>query len=234
MPDTRVNKLAKVMVHYSLQLKPGQQVLLQTTPLANELSLAFLEEAVKAGAHVLTVNAVPGAQEIFLKHASEAQLDFLMPVRRIIYETFDARMVIEAEANTRELAGVEPTRIARFRKTHAPLFKILSERLTRGEMKWCLTVYPTQAMAQEANMSLADYREFAYAAGMLNEDDPVAFWQQEAQRQQKLIGWLAGRKQVVLKGENVDLCFPRRALSGRMGHRHQLWHYPFYQEYALR
>jgi len=212
MPDTRVSKLAKVMVHYSLQLKPGQQVLLQTTPLADELSLAFLEEAVKAGANVLTLNEVPGAGEVYLKHASEAQLDFLMPVRRIIYETFDARMVIEAETNTRELAGVEPKRIARVRKAHAPLFKIFSDRLARGEMKWCLTVYPTQAMAQEANMSLADYREFVYAAGMLNEDDPVAFWQQEAQRQQKLIDWLAGRKQAVLKGENVDL---RLSIEGR-------------------
>ncbi|GAB4503792.1 MAG: aminopeptidase [Anaerolineales bacterium] len=205
MPDTRIVKLAKVLVHYSLQLKPGQQVLLQTTPQADELSLAFLEEAIKAGAHVFTLNEVPGAREVFLKHASEAQLDFMMPVRKFMYETFDARLAIEADVNTRELAGVERTRIARFRKTYAPLFKLFSERAARGEMKWCLTVYPTQAMAQEANMSLADYREFVYAAGMLNDDDPVAFWQEEAKRQSKLINWLAGRKQVTLKGTDVDL-----------------------------
>ena len=53
MPDPRIDKLAKVIVHYSLQLKPGQQVSLQTTPLADEFSLAFFEEATKAGAHVL-------------------------------------------------------------------------------------------------------------------------------------------------------------------------------------
>lgn len=205
MPDTRIGKLAKVLTHYSLQLKPGQQVLLQTTPQADELSLAFLEEAIGAGAHVLTQNEIPGAHEIFLKHASEAQLDFMMPVRKFIYETFDARLVIEAETNTRELAGVQPERMARFRKTYAPLFKIFTERAARGEMKWCLTVYPTQAMAQEANMSLSDYREFVYAAGMLNEDDPLKFWQEEAQRQEGLITWLIGRKQVTLKGADVDL-----------------------------
>jgi hypothetical protein len=31
-------------------------------------------------------------------------------------------------------------------------------------------------MAQDANMSLSDYREFVYEAGMLNAKDPVALW----------------------------------------------------------
>ena len=205
MPDPRVAKLAKVIAHYSLKLKPGQQVFLQTSPLADELSLAFIEEAVKAGAHVLTLNSIPGAGEVFLKHASDAQLDFLMPVRKTIYESFDARFYIEAESNTRELAGVDPSRIARWRKTMAPLAKITSERFARGDFKWCITVYPTEAMAQEANMSLSDYREFVYGAGMLNEDDPVAYWKAEGERQQKLVNWLKGKKSVVFKGANIDL-----------------------------
>jgi len=205
MPDPHVSKLAKVLVHYSLQLKTGQQVYLQTSPLADELSLAFFEEATKAGAHVLVHNAVPGANEIFLKYASDEQLDFEMPIRRTIFETFDARMVIEAESNTRELAGVDPKRIARQRKTRGPLLKLFIDRLAKGEMRWCGTVYPTEAMAQEANMSLSDYREFVYGAGMLNEDDPVAYWKEEAARQKKLIDWLAGHQQAVLRGKNVDL-----------------------------
>jgi aminopeptidase len=193
------------MVHYSLKIKPGQQVLLQTTPLADELSLAFIEEATKAGAHILIQNAIPGARELMLKHASDEQLDFLMPIRKTIFETFDARMVIEADSNTRELAGVDPSRMARVQKAGAPVFKTFMKRLAKGEFRWCLTVYPTEAMAQEANMSLSDYREFVYGAGMLNEDDPVAFWKEEAVRQQVLIDWMTGRKQAVLKGENVDL-----------------------------
>ncbi len=205
MPDPRIKKLAKLMVHYSLKIQPGQQVFLQTTPLADELSLAFIEEATKAGAHLLIQNAVPGASEVILKQASDEQLDFLMPIRKTIFETFDARMVIEALSNTRELAGIDPKRMARIQKANTPLFKTFMERVATGDLRWCLTVYPTEAMAQEANMSLSDYREFVYAAGMLNEEDPVAFWEAEAARQQKLIDWLAGRKDVVIKGENVDL-----------------------------
>jgi aminopeptidase len=79
------------------------------------------------------------------------------------------------------------------------------ERTARGELKWCYTVYPTHAGAQEADMSLSDYQEFVYGAGMLHLDDPVAFWTEEGERQQKLIDRLHGHHQMALKGANIDL-----------------------------
>jgi aminopeptidase len=205
MPDPRVTKLARVMVNYSLALKPGQQCVIRTHPLAEELTLAVYEEAVKAGAHVLIQNEVPGAQEIFFKNASDAQLDYVSPVRKLITENFDASLHIWTEHNTHSLAGIDPMRFARVAKAGASLSKIFMERSARNEMRWCLTVYPNQAMAQEADMSLADYREFVYGAGMLNEDDPVAYWKKVGQQQQILVDWLKGRDQVQLKGSNVDL-----------------------------
>ena len=84
MPDPPITKLAKVLVHYSLQIEPGQQVFLQTTPLADELSLAFIEEATKVGAHIFTENLIPGSKELFLKHASDEQEGLEMPIRRRI------------------------------------------------------------------------------------------------------------------------------------------------------
>ena len=126
MADPRIKRLAQVMVHYSLGIKPGQKVYLQTTPTAHEFNLAFYEEAIKAGAHVtFAIDGAyyPGAQEIFLKHASRKQLEFVSPVRKLMIETYDARMVVEAETNTRELSGVDPKKIALWRKANAPLFQ---------------------------------------------------------------------------------------------------------------
>ena len=71
MPDPRVEKLAKVMVNYSLELKPGQKFWFRTTPLAEELNLTVYEEAVKAGAHIFIDQRMPGSEEIFYKHASD-------------------------------------------------------------------------------------------------------------------------------------------------------------------
>ncbi len=205
MADPRITKLAKVMVQYSLALKPSQQCLINTHPLAEELSLAVYEEAIKSGAFVTMVSNTPGAQEIFYKHASDSQLDYVPPLTKIVTETFDANLHIWSEHNTHSLAGVDPKRIARVARAGAQLSKVFLERSAKGEMRWCLTVYPTHAMAQDADMSLFDYREFVFNAGMLNEDDPVAYWKKAGQEQQKMADWLKGHDQIILKGSDVDL-----------------------------
>ncbi len=205
MTDARIAKLAKVIVNYSVELKPGQTFWFRTTPLAEELNLAIYEEAIKAGAHVFIDQRMPGSEEIFFKYASDEQLDYVSPLRQIIVETFDASLYIEAEHNSRSLSGIDGSHIARSRKAGAELFSKLMQRSADGSHRWCITVYPTHSMAQDADMSLADYREFVYGAGMLNDDDPVAFWRAEGEKQAKLAGWLKGHDKVLLKGANVDV-----------------------------
>jgi aminopeptidase len=212
MPDPRASKLATVLVQYSLALQTGEQFLLRSSPLAEELTLEVYKQAVLAGAHVNLQIGLPGAAEVFFKHASDAQLEYISPIRRMYTETFDASLYIEAEHNTRELSGVDPARQAIFSKANAEISKIFLQRAARKELKWCLTVYPTHAMAQEADMSLREYQDFVYGAGMLHLEDPVGFWVQEGQRQKELIAWLEGRDQVQVKGSNVDLSF---SIKGR-------------------
>jgi aminopeptidase len=212
MADSRVLKLAEIMVEYSLELKPGQQVWLRTSPVAQEFNLAFYEKAVRAGAYVLVDQSIPGAEEAYYKHAPDALLDFVPPHRMLVAETFDASLRVWADENTRALAGVDPKRLARGRKAGAKLFKTVMERAASGAYRWCVTVHPTAAMAQDANMSLADYSDFVYGAGMLNESDPVAFWRAEGKKQEQLIAWLKGRQQVQLRGANIDM---QLAIEGR-------------------
>jgi len=212
MADPRITKLAQIMVGYSLMVRPGHQIHLNTTPLADEFNLAFIEEVTKAGGYVYSTNAIPGAIEVFLKHASNKQLDYESPITRKIIETFNGRMHVAASDNTRALSGIDPKKLARQRKAGAPLFKKMLQRMESKKFAWCMTLYPTQASAQDANMSLSDYREFVFEAGMLNSKDPVSIWREEARKQQRLIKWLRGRNKVVLKGENIDLTF---SIKGR-------------------
>ena len=179
--------------------------MLRTHPLADELTLAVYEEAVKAGSHVLIQSNVPGTEEIFYKHASDAQLDYVSPLRKITTETFDASLNIWTEHNTRNLAGIDPERMARVARAGAPMSKIFMERAARKELRWCLTVFPSESLAQEADMSLRDYQDFVYSAGMLDQEDPVALWKQMGIEQQKLADWLLNKDKVVLKGSNIDL-----------------------------
>lgn len=205
MPDKRVTKLAQVMVHYSLDLQPGELVLIMTDPLADELNLAIYKEAIQAGSHPLVLNRLAGEQEILFKYASDEQLAYISPLEQILVDEVDALLHIRAPYNTRELAGVDPTRQAIRRKALAAINMKAMQRIAQGELKSCITQFPTNAAAQEADMSLSEYEEFVYGAGLLQLDDPVSAWKAEANRQQKLIDWLAGRDQVVFKGANIDL-----------------------------
>jgi aminopeptidase len=205
MPDPRITKLAQVLVHYSLEIKPGQQFVIYTHPLAEELTLAVYETAIQAGAHVLIQSRTPGADEIFFKYASDAQLDFVSPVRKLITETIDADLTIWTMHNTRSLAGIDPTRMARASRASAGIFKTSLSRMARGDLRWCGTSFPTNASAQEADMSLADYREFVYAAELLNEADPVACWKEIGRELRNLADRFRGHEQVILKGSNIDL-----------------------------
>jgi aminopeptidase len=213
MPDPRIAKLAQVLVHYSLELQPGQEVCLVTTSLAEELNLAVYQEALLAGAHVSVLANLPGLDEVFFNYAGEAQLDHVSPLRRMVVEQFDARLIVMAPYNTRELAQLPPERISRARRAGAELFQTFWERSASGAFRWCDTVYPTAALAQEADMSLREYQDFVYRAGWLDLPDPIAAWRQERDRQRRLSAWLAGRDQVRLRGPHVDL---RLSIRGRV------------------
>jgi len=205
MADPRVTKLAKVLINYSLEIKPGQKLAISTSPLAHELTLAAYEEAIKAGAHVYVEQPVEELSEIFYKSATDEQLDFVSPVRKMLVETFDASLTIDAASNRRVLSGVDPNKISRSAKARSELMKTYMSRSASGELHWCLTVYPNHANAQDADMSLHDYTEFVFGAGMLNEEDPAEFWRAEGRRQSRLVEWLKGRDKAVLKGSNIDM-----------------------------
>ncbi len=205
MGDPRVEKLAAVLVNYSLEIQPGHKVLLTTSTMGEELALAFYAEALRAGGHVTFQTEFPRAGEIFFKYASQEQLEFIPPPVRLVYETYDRVMNIVAEQNTRGLSAVDPEKRAVRSRATRDLSKTFMERTARGEMSWCLTVVPTYASAQDADMSLGDYENFVYQAGKLNAADPVAEWKSFGVQMQNLSDWLKGRRQMALKGKDIDL-----------------------------
>jgi len=212
MTDPRVEKLAQVMTEYSAPVREGDQVVIQGTPLAQPLILALYRAVLRRGGHPLLMVDLPGTEESFLHEASDAQLEFVSPVRRMVLETFDVLYHILSAPNTRSLTRVDPARQAKRRYAQRDLFRIYTERSARGELKWCLTLFPTEAYAQDAEMSLREYEEFVFGAGLLDDPDPVARWKEVQAEQQRLVDWLKGRREVRVVGPHCDL---RLEITGR-------------------
>ncbi len=81
------------------------------------------------------------------------------------------------------------------------------ERAAAGELRWCGTLFPTRAHAQEAGMSLADYEDFVYRACLLDRDDPAAAWREVHREQQRIIDYLARRDVIRIVAPDTDLTY---------------------------
>jgi aminopeptidase len=203
--DPRLAKLAQVLVHYSLRLAPGQLVMINGPALAAPLVTAAYREALAAGAHPAVNAAIDGVQELFLKHASDDQIRFVSPLAVFENEKIDAYLGIWAHYNTRALTGVDPKRQAMRREATRPLSQRFLERAGKGELRWVGTQYPTQADAQDAEMSLSEYEEFVYGAGLLDHPDPVASWTKIREEQGRIVRVLNTTRELRLQGPEIDL-----------------------------
>jgi aminopeptidase len=177
MKDPRVAKLADLLVKYSLDLKPGQIVRLEggtvAAPFLKELSRA----ALRAGAYPRTHVEVEGIDAIAVGEASDEQLTFVSEIDRFEIDHVDAIVTIWADRNTRALSQADPQRVSRKIASRRRLTNRLWERIDAGNAKWVGTRFPTDAHAQDAEMSLAEYEDFVYSAcHVQGDEDPVAHW----------------------------------------------------------
>ncbi len=203
--DPRVERLAQVLVRYSLGVQPGWLVRITAPAAAQPLLVAAYREVLRAGAHPLLRVTVDGIEDVFYREASEEQLRYVPELQRLEVEHIHAALGVWAEYNTRALTNVPPER----RRIRADATRELSqrflERAARGELRWVGTLYPTHATAQEAEMSLAEYEDFVYRAGFLDRPDPVAEWERVRDRQQRIADFLATRRTLRLVAEDTDL-----------------------------
>ena len=207
MADPRVEKLAKLLVEYSLKIRKGDVLLIRGQDLAAPLIRQAYRAALRRGANVETQIGVEGLAEIFYAEASPAQLAWVSPTARHQTRRIDAMLGVWADTNTRALTNADPKRMAAAARARKGLNKLFLDRAARGELRWVGTQWPTNANAQDAEMSLAEYEEFVYSAGHLDDRDPIATWKAISKSQQALTKALNRAKEIRLVAEDTDLTF---------------------------
>jgi aminopeptidase len=194
MRDPRLEKLADVIVSYSVGVKPGQLVRISGPPVAEALIVELYRKVITAGGHAEVRMSPEELAEIKFKTASETQLKHLSPLAMHEVETIDCSIGIWGEANTKALSNVDPKRMGISSVARKPVFERFMQRAAEGSLKWAGTQFPCNAAAQDAEMSLSEYEDFVFNAGRLNRPDPVADWKAFSTRQQRLVDHLNGKK----------------------------------------
>jgi aminopeptidase len=205
MADSRIEKFAKVLVNYSLSLRKGDLFQIRGTPASEQLVREVFREAVQRGANPFVDILVDGLDEIVYKQGSEKQIRYISPLAIQKIKTIDATLGILASANTKGLSGVNPKRLSWAQIARKPIMEIFMNRSAKGKLRWCLTQFPCQASAQDAEKSLSEYEDFVYEAGFLNDPNPVQRWQRLSKQQKKLANHLNKTREIRIRTENTDL-----------------------------
>jgi aminopeptidase len=205
MSDPRVQKLAQVLVHYSLSIQPGDKLALRGPVNSLPLLYEVFSEAVRTGALITYRITDSNFEELLLKEGSREQLQFFPPNLMLEVEENDALLSIWSETNTKQFSSIDPEQLALRKRSLSPATKRLMQRYGEGKLRWSGTLYPTESHAQDANMSLRDYQDFVYNACLLNEEDPIAAWRRVHDQQQRIVDFLNTCRHIRIVAPDTDI-----------------------------
>jgi|Deesub1362A_J573_1020465.scaffolds.fasta_scaffold09215_2 aminopeptidase len=209
--DLHVERLARVLVEYSARIGKGDRVLIEAEPAAEPLVRSLFRRILEAGGYphlfisLAGMVSYTGLDDLFFRFASEEQLGAEPAFYKLAYEQFDSRIRIHSDRNTKALMGVPPERLARRQAATRAVLEAQIRRGAAGEFRWVTTQYPTEALAQEAEMSLEEYEDFLNCACHVAEPDPVAFWRGLKDEQQRIVEALHGHDRVLVRSPHCDL-----------------------------
>jgi aminopeptidase len=203
--DPRVANLAKILVGYSTGVKEGETCIVEGPTEAEPLIAAVYDEVLAAGGQPVVSMSFSAQQSAYFERASDAQLDWISPVQQWAADEADCRIAIGADANTRALSGVSPERQTRRQAATRPLMESMMARSAEGTHRWVYTIFPTNAYASDAEMSLTAFEDFYFGACLADSGDPLSNWKQASEETRRLAEWANGRSEVHITAPGTDI-----------------------------
>lgn len=206
MVDSRIKKLAELCVHYSVNLKPKENVMIRGTELAFPLIHEIYKECLLRDAYPTVMPSLE-TQFTFFTLAKEHQLTYVSPLDKFIAENVDVSIGIFCDPSPKGLSNVDPVKIRMRQAARRDLSEILQRREAEGKFRWTGFPYPINAQAQEAEMSLEEYEDFVYSSCLVDREDPAAEWMKIQKQQENTCSFLNKAKEIHMVGEDTDLKF---------------------------
>ena len=212
MRDPRVERLADLVVDYSLELRERQILRIDGRDVAAPLAVALYRSALRAGALPYTNLTLDGLAETLVAEGSDEQISYISPVQWHEIEAVDAVVTIWSETNTKSFSRADERKHTALIAAQRRLSNRRWERIAKGELRWCGTLHPSQAHAQDADMSLDEYEAFFFAACHTDHEDPVVHWRGTAGALAARAAELEPVEELRILGPDTDL---RVVVAGR-------------------
>lgn len=206
--DNLWEKYAKVLVDYSVNVQKGELTVIRTdSHLSQPLVKEIYKQVLLKGAHPVVRMAVEGLSEVYIKNATDEQLEYIDPMTELEYEKVKNIISIGAPLNVKNMTRMDSKKLAKRSSITKHLSEKMLKRSSDGDLNWVIADFPTNALAQEAKMSLDEYTYFLIKACYLHLDNPVEKWKKINEFQQKIADYLNTKTKIRIVGEKTDITF---------------------------
>jgi len=207
-----LKKYADVLVKFALRsgewTKPWDVVFVQIPECAKPFYLPLQKSILESGAHPIFEYYPDGVSRHFYDHAADKQITFY-PEHFLHGKVQQMTHVISviAENDKYELKWVDPQKLAKRVSSRKQYIEKRTQKELEGKMTWTLGLYWTQAMADEAWLSIEEYRKQIINACYLDEENPIEHWKKTNSEIERIIEILNKMKiqKVHMIWEDVDL-----------------------------
>jgi aminopeptidase len=159
MKDPRIQKLAKNLVSYSVDVQPGENVLVEMIGSERDLINAIVEEVGKAGGHAFVQLTDRTVQRSMLKYATAEGLRTWAEIDLNRMKQMDCYIGIRAGENVNDLSDVPEEKMKLYNSLYS--HPVHSEQRVK-HTKWVVLRYPNASMAQLANTSTEAFEDFYF------------------------------------------------------------------------
>ncbi|GGG89557.1 aminopeptidase [Paenibacillus radicis (ex Gao et al. 2016)] len=159
MRDARLQKLASNLAGYSIDVQPGDNVLIDMIGAERELAKCLIKEVTKRGGRPFVETSDRSVLRSMLKHATKEQLELWGQLDLERMKQMQGYIGVRAGENANEMADVPDDKMKLYDQLYMnPVH--MEERVKRT--KWVVLRYPNPSMAQLAKMSTEAFEDFYF------------------------------------------------------------------------
>lgn len=159
MKDPRIRQLAENLIKYSVDLKPGEKILIEN--IGNEVPLTreLVRCAYEAGGIPFITIKNPELTRVLVNQCSESQIKDMAAFEIVRMKEMNAYIGIRAGDNVSEMGSVPSDKMGLYMKHY---MKPLHSDIRVANTKWCILRYPTHSMAQLAGTATELFEDFYF------------------------------------------------------------------------
>src|SRR5580692_7244150 len=186
MNDPRLFRLAEILIDHSCQLRAGENVLIEAYDLPDPTLVCLLVElAATRGANPFVTWKNNSVLRALYRTGTPANLGLAGDLERARMEQMQAYIGIRGSANSSAFADVPLAKMDLYQQHR---WHSVHSETRVPKTKWVVLRYPTDAMAQSANMSSESFEDFFFTVctadyGLMAKDqEPLVKRMQAADR----------------------------------------------------